>query len=66
MSSNRATVAMMPTPISPLSGPTQWLFQGLPAESQFLAAKEPNQNLRKESHGWETSPINMWRLRGLW
>ena len=27
-----------PTPISPPSGPTQWLFQGPPAESKFLAA----------------------------
>ena len=28
------------TPISPPSGPTQWLFQGPPAESKFLAAKQ--------------------------
>ncbi len=27
-----------PTPISPPSGPDQWLFQGPPAESKFLAA----------------------------
>jgi multidrug efflux pump subunit AcrA (membrane-fusion protein) len=27
------------TPISPPSGPDQWLFQGPPAESKFLAAK---------------------------
>jgi cyclic pyranopterin phosphate synthase len=27
------------TPISPPSGPTQWLFQGPPTESKFLAAK---------------------------
>jgi hypothetical protein len=26
------------TPFSPPSGPTQWLFQGPPAESKFLAA----------------------------
>jgi len=26
-------------PISPPSGPTQWLFQKPPAESKFLAAK---------------------------
>ncbi|MDH4444400.1 MAG: hypothetical protein QE267_04645 [Akkermansiaceae bacterium] len=28
----------MSTPISPPSGPDQWLFQGPPAESKFLAA----------------------------
>jgi hypothetical protein len=27
------------TPISPPSGPAQWLFQKPPAESKFLAAK---------------------------
>jgi hypothetical protein len=27
------------TPISPPSGPTQWLFQGPPAQSKFLAAR---------------------------
>jgi len=27
------------TPISPPSGPTQWLFQGPPAESKFLAVE---------------------------
>jgi hypothetical protein len=30
-----------PTPISPPSGPSQWLFQGPPAESKFLAAESP-------------------------
>jgi spermidine/putrescine transport system permease protein len=28
------------TPISPPSGPTQWLFQGPPAESNFLGASQ--------------------------
>jgi hypothetical protein len=31
------------TPISPPSGPIQWLFQGPPAESKLLAAKPPMQ-----------------------
>ena len=30
-----------PTPISPPSGPVQWLFQGPPAESKLLAAQPP-------------------------
>ena len=29
------------TPISPPSGPLQWLFQGPPAQSKFLAAQPP-------------------------
>ena len=35
---SRVAVAEIVTPISPPSGPTQWLFQGPPAESKFLAA----------------------------
>ncbi len=31
--------ALPKSPISPPSGPTQWLFQKPPAESKFLAAK---------------------------
>jgi hypothetical protein len=31
-------IAYQATPISPPSGPTQWLFQGPPAESKLLAA----------------------------
>jgi hypothetical protein len=30
-----------PTPISPPSGPTHWLFQGPPAESKLLAEDRP-------------------------
>ena len=30
----------LPTPISPPSGPSHWLFQGPPAESKFLAASQ--------------------------
>jgi CBS domain containing-hemolysin-like protein len=36
----RLTSTAGPIPISPPSGPTQWLFQGPPAESKLLAAKQ--------------------------
>lgn len=31
---------LLTSPISPHSGPAQWLFQGPHAESKFLAAKQ--------------------------
>jgi hypothetical protein len=41
------------TPISPPSGPSQWLFQKAPAKSKFLAPKSkflaPSQSLRWRS-----------------
>ncbi|MFN5638644.1 MAG: hypothetical protein ACK5AA_03770, partial [Akkermansiaceae bacterium] len=33
------------TPISPPAGPTQWLFQGPPAESKVLAAADSGREL---------------------
>ena len=48
----RFFLATLSTPISPPSGPTQWLFQGPPAESKLLAAQEriyrtPAEGIRK-------------------
>jgi alpha-L-rhamnosidase len=37
------------TPLSPSSGPTQWLFQGPPTESKFLGA-----SLSPERRGWRS------------
>jgi hypothetical protein len=39
------------TPISPPSGPSQWLFQGPPAESKFLAAP-PSRKTDRSDMAW--------------